>query len=291
MVQELVIISGKGGTGKTSIVSSFAHLAESKVMADCDVDAADLHLILSPEIKESHEYKGGKIATLDIDTCIQCDKCINLCRFDAIDDTYTIDPVRCEGCGVCAHFCPTRAITLHEKVAGNWYISDTRAGTMVHARLNIAEDNSGKLVTEVKKNAKRLAVEQERSLVIVDGPPGTGCPVISAISGATLVLVVTEPTVSGLHDLKRVLELANHFHIGAAVAINKYDLYEEGAADIEAFCEEKDVPVLGRIPYDLEFSKAQVEALSLVEHSDGQAAQAVRSLWNRVEEALRDKSS
>jgi len=287
-MKEIVIISGKGGTGKTSIVSSFAALAENKVLADCDVDAADLHLILSPEIKEKEEFLAGKNAVIDRDICNSCGRCIEVCRFDAISDDYVIDPIDCEGCGVCAYFCPVEAIEMKEKTAGRLFISDTRYGPLFHAKLNIAEDNSGKLVTRVKEEAKKHAKEHGCELVLVDGPPGIGCPVISSVSGANVLLIVTEPTVSGIHDLKRVLELANHFRIKSSVCINKYDINKDVSDEIKAYCLKNNIDVAGEIPYDLDFTNAMIEGKSIVEYSDGDASDKVKKIWERVYNAVKD---
>ena len=202
MIRELVIISGKGGTGKTSVAASLACLAQNKVIADCDVDAADMHLVLQPEMQQATVFEGGKKAVITRDTCTACGECLRYCRFDAISDDFIVDPISCEGCGVCAHFCPHGAIEMKNHVSGQWFISDTRHGPLIHAKLGIAEGNSGKLVTIIKKKAREIAGEKGYGLVIVDGSPGTGCPVIATMSGASLALIVTEPTVSGIHDLE-----------------------------------------------------------------------------------------
>jgi len=295
-MKELVIISGKGGTGKTSLVASFAALAERKVLADCDVDAADLHLLLEPRIEQREVFKSAKVARIRPGHCIACGKCEEICRFNAVffdgpgngrvEKTFRIDPIACEGCGVCAYFCPEKAIDFGETVNGEWYISETRHGPMVHARLGIAEENSGKLVTLVRNQAKRIAEEQGLDLVIIDGSPGIGCPVIASITGADLTLVVTEPTVSGLHDLERVVGLANHFQIPCVVCINKFDLNEEMAGRIETWCAERAIRVVGRIPYDPVFTEAMVHAASVVEYSGGKTAQVIKQLWREVVYAL-----
>jgi len=281
-VKELTIISGKGGTGKTSITASFAALAEKAVMADCDVDAADLHLILHPTIQRKVDFYGGKTASIRSDDCIQCGKCIEVCRFDAVRDDFTIDSISCEGCGVCVHFCPEGAIDFDEALNGEWFISETRFGPMVHARLGIAEENSGKLVTEVRKHARQIAEEQNKDLIIVDGAPGIGCPVISSITGADAVLIVTEPTLSGLHDLERVVGLTAHFDIPTMVCINKYDLNMEITNRIEEGGTRDSLHCVGRIPYDTVVTEAMVQGQSIIEFSDGDVSRAIRKMWERV---------
>ncbi len=285
-MKELVVISGKGGTGKTSIVASIAALARDKVLADCDVDAADLHLILNPEIKDGQDFYGGKIAVLDKDACTECGKCIELCRFGAISDTYEIDLLSCEGCGVCAYFCPSQAIEMVEKIAGEWFVSDTRYGPLVHAKLGIAEDNSGKLVSRVKEIAREIAVENGYELIVIDGSPGIGCPVIASIAGASLILIVSEPTVSGIHDMKRVIDLSKHFRIKSMICINKYDLNLDNVKEIERYCAENDVTIVARVPYDLDFTKAQIEAKSIIEYSDGDSSREIRSMWEKISDEL-----
>ena len=296
-MKELVVISGKGGTGKTSVVAGFASLADSKALADCDVDAADLHLILEPRNRSKEPFSGGKIARIRAGHCIACAKCEEVCRFGAVfydgpgnglyPKTFRIDPIACEGCGVCAWFCAEEAIEFKEAVNGEWFISDTRCGPMVHARLGVAQENSGKLVTLVREEAKKLAENENLELVIIDGSPGIGCPVIASITGANLVLVVTEPTLSGRHDLERVLSLTSHFGIRTMVCINKYDLNTDMAGEMETFCLEKGVPVAGRLRYDRAVTEAQVAGKSVVEYSSGGVAGELRSLWRRVSDELR----
>jgi len=291
-LKEIVVISGKGGTGKTSIVASFAALANGAVLADCDVDAADLHLILEPDTKQTHDFSGGKLASIITAKCIGCGRCEEVCNFDAalfngpandvIERTYTIDPIACEGCGVCVHFCPVDAIEFEDAVNGQWFISNTRFGPMVHAKLGIAQENSGKLVSLIRKEAKRIATEQNRNLIIVDGSPGIGCPVIASITGADLVLAVTEPTISGQHDLDRVIELTEHFKIPTAVCINKYDINVEIAKTIERKANEKDLKVVGNIAYDTAVTKAQLVAKSIVEYSNNGLKEQIVSLWESI---------
>jgi len=295
-MKELVIISGKGGTGKTSIVASFAALAEKKVLADCDVDAADLHLVLEPKVEQENAFVGGKKARIITEECVACGKCEELCVFGAVhfdgpgngavEKTYRIDPISCEGCGVCAHFCPAEAIEFKEAVNGRWFISQTRFGPMVHAKLGIAEENSGKLVTLVRNQARQIAEREGLGIVIIDGPPGIGCPVIASITGADLVLVVTEPTLSGLHDLERVRELTKHFGIPTVVCINKYDLNRELTAQIEAQAAAFDARVVGKVRYDPAVTKAQIMKASVVEYSGGVVSQEIQSLWQQMIYAL-----
>jgi len=293
-VKELVIVSGKGGTGKTSMVAAFAALAGNAVLADCDVDAADLHLILKPDIKYREDFTGGKAASIRIDDCVGCGKCFELCRFGAISkitedgqDKFVIDPVGCEGCGVCYAFCPVEAIDYEEKVNGELFISDTRFGPMVHARLGIAEENSGKLVTLVRKNAKRIAEEEKRELIIVDGSPGIGCSVIASIAGSDTALIVSEPTLSGLHDLKRVIQLAMHFGVRALLCINKFDINPRITGEIEKTAGAASVPTVGKIPYDDAFTKAQVQGQSIVEYENGALSENIKKIWDGILQNLR----
>ena len=285
-MKEVVILSGKGGTGKTSIVGSLAALAENKVLADCDVDAADLHLILTPSIKEENEFWSGQVAVINEEECTQCGLCQDVCRFDAIKD-FRVDPISCEGCGFCSHICPVEAIDMKESLSGHWFISDTKYGHLVHARLGIAQENSGKLVALVRQQAKQIAERDGLNYIISDGPPGIGCPVISSLSGANLALLVTEPTLSGIHDLERVLGVCRHFGITALVCINKYDLNEDNTRQIENYCLNQGVEVAARIPFDNIVTEALVEKLPVVEYSQGKVTQEIESLWQRIGLALR----
>ena len=295
-MKELVVISGKGGTGKTSIVAAFASLAKNAVLADCDVDAADLHLVLEPDVKQTFDFSGGKQASIVTEKCIGCGKCKDLCKFDAINlngpandivaKTFTIDHVSCEGCKVCVEFCPVDAIEFNDSINGQWFISETRFGTMVHAKLGIAEENSGKLVFLIRKETKRIAEEQKKDLIIVDGSPGIGCPVIASITGADLVLIITEPTLSGKHDLDRVAELAAGFKIPTLVAINKFDLNSDMADQIEKDVLKRNIKVVGKIRYDKAFTKAQIMKTSVVEYTSGAVTEDVKSLWRNVTYAL-----
>jgi len=280
-MKELVVLSGKGGTGKTSIVGSFAALAQSKVLADCDVDAADLHLLLSPSIKEENEFWSGQVAFIDEEKCTQCGLCQDVCRFEAIDD-FKVDPISCEGCGFCSHVCPVEAINMKESLSGHWFISDTKYGPLLHARLGIAQENSGKLVALVRQHAKQMAERDGLSHIISDGPPGIGCPVISSLSGANLALLVTEPTLSGIHDLERVLGVCHHFGTPALVCINKYDLNEDNTHQIENYCLNQGVEVAAKIPFDNVVTEALVQGLPVVEYSQGKLAQEMERLWQTV---------
>ena len=284
-MKEIVILSGKGGTGKTSIVGSFAALAQSKVLADCDVDAADLHLLLNPSIKEEHEFWSGQVAVIDEEKCTQCGLCQDVCRFGAIND-FKVDPISCEGCTFCFHICPTQAIIMRENLAGHWFISDTKYGHLVHARLGIAQENSGKLVALVRQQAKQIAERDGLTYIISDGPPGIGCAVISSLSGASLALLVTEPTLSGIHDLERVLGVCHHFGIPALVCINKYDLNENNTRQIGNYCLKLGIEVAARIPFDNTVTEAIVCGLPVVEYSQGKVTQEIESLWRRIMKEL-----
>ena len=295
-MKELVVISGKGGTGKTSIVASFANLAKNAVLADCDVDAADLHLILEPKVKQNSNFSGGKRASIVSAECIGCGRCQDVCRFGAIhfdgekneviEKTFIIDPISCEGCKVCVEFCPVDAIEFNDAVNGQWFISETRFGEMVHARLGVAEENSGKLVTIIRREARRIADEGKMDLVIVDGSPGIGCPVIASITGADLALVVTEPTLSGKHDLQRVSELTANLRIPTLVCINKADINPQIANEIEDDAQRKGLRMVGKIRYDPAFTKAQIMACSVIEYTGGAVSEELRALWRNVVYAL-----
>ncbi len=295
-MKELVVISGKGGTGKTSIVASFASLAKNAVFADCDVDAADLHLVLEPKIKQKSNFSGGKRAVIIAEKCSGCGKCQELCRFDAIhlngegndvaDKTFTVDPIACEGCKVCVEFCPVDAIEFNDSINGQWFISDTRFGPMVHAKLGIAEENSGKLVTLIRKEAKRIAVEEEKKLIIVDGSPGIGCPVIASITGADLVLIITEPTLSGKHDLDRVADLAASFGIPTLLCINKSDLNQEITAQVAEEAGDRGIKLAGKIRYDKAFTMAQIMKATVIEYTGGWVSEEIKALWRNVIYAL-----
>lgn len=280
-MKEIVVLSGKGGTGKTSLVASFAAIAKSKVLADCDVDAADLHLLLRPTIGEDNEFWSSQVAAIDEEKCTKCGLCQDLCRFDAIAD-FRVDPVSCEGCGFCYRVCPDDAITMQDCLSGHWFISRTRYGPLVHARLGIAAENSGRLVAVVRQHARSIAEEEDLAYIITDGPPGIGCPVISSLSGANLALLVTEPTLSGIHDLERVLGVCRHFGVPALVCINKYDINERNARRIEAFCTDLGVAVISRIPMDNVFTEALVNSTPVVEYAGNGVSAEIRRLWDTI---------
>ncbi len=284
-MKEVIVLSGKGGTGKTSIVGSFAALAKNKVLVDCDVDAADLHLLLQPIVREEHEFWSGQVAVIDGDTCTQCGLCQDMCRFKAINDL-EVDAISCEGCGLCYHICPAQAVTMQENMAGHWFISDTSYGLLVHARLGIAQDNSGKLVATVRQRARQIAENEEVSLIISDGPPGIGCPVISSLSGASLALLVTEPTLSGIHDLERVLGVCRHFDVPTLVCINKYDINEENTQQIEDYCLGQGVAFVARIPFDNVVTEAIVHGMPVVEYSRNGVSHQIEVLWGKVLQSL-----
>jgi len=292
--RQLVILSGKGGTGKTSVTAALATLAEDKVLADCDVDAADLHLVTNPRRRRSEVFKAGKEAKILPSACDACGICKDYCRFDAIrletgadgQAVYTVDPLACEGCGLCARVCTFGAVEFTEAERGEWFVSDTPHGPLVHARLNIGGENSGRLVTLVRQEAARLAVSIGAALVAVDGPPGIGCPVIASTTGADLVLVVTEPTVSGEHDLERVADLVEGFGIPLVVCINKADLDPEMADRIREVCAARNVQIVGELDYDSAFVEAQVKGQSIVEHGDGRVVDQLREMWKQIEAIL-----
>lgn len=288
-MKQILVISGKGGTGKTVMTSAFASLAENKVMVDCDVDAADLHILLQPEIQERNEFKSGYSAHLDQSTCKQCGKCIEACRFEAIrkiNGKVMIDSVDCEGCGFCSIVCPHQAIRMEENTAGEWYVSDTRFGPMVHAKLGIAEENSGKLVSKVRQKAKELAEEKNCDWVIIDGSPGIGCPVIASLSGIDLAVIITEPTMSGLHDADRVIKVAKHFNVPVTMVINKFDLNKEVAKKIEEYCHNNNIEVLGKIAFDESVVKALMARKTIIEYGETETKTAVSALWNTITDRM-----
>ncbi len=283
-MKELVVISGKGGTGKTSIVSSFAALVKEKVMVDCDVDAANLHLFLSPRIKERHRFYSLPKAWIDPQKCNGCGLCEEYCRFDAIEQN-SVSTLGCEGCGVCSHVCPVGAVEMKDTLAGEWFKSQTRYGPLVHARLGAGQENSGKLVTLVRHQAALTAKELNYDLLITDGPPGIGCPVIASIGGATLGLIITEPSLSGIHDLKRTMDLANFFGVPVVVCVNKWDICPENTECIKSICRERNIPFAGQISYDNMAMLAATRGKPVIEMPSGIVEEIVR-LWERVFETL-----
>lgn len=287
MHKQIIVISGKGGTGKTVITGAFCALAKSKVMADCDVDAADLHLLLNPDIREIHEFRSGQTAVIDQNLCTRCGKCIEICRFDAISRGFMVDPISCEGCAFCSYVCPENAIKMNENISGEWYISETRFGPLVHAKLGIAEENSGKLVALVRKEAKELAEKKSCDWVIIDGAPGIGCPVIASLSGIDCAIVVTEPTVSGLHDADRVIKVARHFGVSTKVIINKYDLNPDMAKKIEEYCSNNIIELIGKVPFDDSVVKAMVDGKTVMEYENGIVKEKITSIWEKLKDRLK----
>lgn len=281
-MKQITVISGKGGTGKTVISGAFAALAKNKIMVDCDVDAADLHLLLQPSVKERHDFRSGQSAFIDKKLCDECGKCSEVCRFGAVKDNFTIERFSCEGCGLCSLVCPRKAVCMRENLSGEWFVSDTRYGDFVHARLGIAEENSGKLVVKIRQAAREIAEQKALDYVIVDGPPGIGCPVIASLSGVDCALVVTEPTLSGLHDARRVMEAARHFNIPVKLAVNKYDLNPEMTQEIEDFCRLQAVPVVGRIPFDKAVVRALVEGKTIIEYALSPAVEEIKKIWGTL---------
>jgi MinD superfamily P-loop ATPase len=282
-MKEIVVVSGKGGTGKTTILASLAALAKSKVMVDCDVDAADLDLLLQPTAQEKQLFWSGQKAVIDQEKCTRCDLCQDVCRFNAIKK-FKVDPISCEGCGFCYHICPDEAVIMEENLAGSWFVSETKYGPLVHARLGIAQENSGKLVTMVRKQAKAVAEEQGLDLILSDGPPGIGCPVISSISGVNLAVVVTEPTLSGIHDLERVIGVCRHFAVPVMVCINRYDVNEDNSRQIEDYCNGQSIDVAVKIPYDNAVTEALIRGLPVVEYSDNSISRQIKVLWEAISE-------
>jgi MinD superfamily P-loop ATPase len=293
-MREVVVLSGKGGTGKTSVAASLAALAGTAVIADCDVDAADLHLVLSPRIRQREIFKGGHEAIIRPDACIACGACREVCRFQAVRPVrkngrviaFSIDSLLCEGCGVCVHACPEQAIDFPKRVCGEWLVSETRFGPMVHAQLAVGAENSGKLVSLVRKEARKIAAEISSPWLVVDGPPGIACPVIASITGASLALLVIEPTLSGAHDVERVLGLTAHFGIPAMICINKWELNPQITIQIEKKAQSSGASLAGRIRYDRAVTDAQVKGVTVVEHG-GKAAEDIRQLWLALQEVFR----
>ena len=285
-MQEIVVISGKGGTGKTSVLSALASLGPSKILADCDVDAADLHLIMHPRIQKQEEFISGELARIDTDTCTECGLCREYCRFDAIDESFRIWEQDCEGCALCYHVCPSGAVRMEPRFNGYWYVSETRFGTMVHAALLPGAENSGKLVTTVRSEAREIAEEQNIDLILTDGSPGIGCPVIASLSRTNLAVIVAEPTLAAVSDLKRVQELTAYFSIPSGIVINKADINDSLSYEIERFAKDNDLPLLGRIPYEEKVTRAQIEGKSITEYDPSGLGDYMRRIWESIQERL-----
>ena len=281
-MKQLTVISGKGGTGKTTLLASLATLAKRAIIVDADVDAADLHLLLKPKIQRREPFVASKVARIDPEQCDRCNRCVEACRFSAIS-SLQVDPISCEGCGVCFHICPKDAISLEDVQSGEWFISQTRCGPMVHAKLGVAQENSGKLVTLVRKEAQRLAKEDGYPLILIDGPPGIGCPVIASLGGVDNALVVTEPSLSGIHDLERVLEVCRHFQVPAWVCVNKWDINPENTRRIEQYCQEKGSPVIGEIPFDPVVTRAMIAERTVLEYSPSMVGREIENIWMRIQ--------
>lgn len=282
---EILVISGKGGTGKTSLTAAFAHLSGNSIICDLDVDAPDLHLVLHPNTQVTHEFYSGFEASIQSDICTGCGTCLEMCRYGAVrpgSPAPIVDPLKCEGCKVCVAFCPDNAIDFTSKHCGTWYHSDTRFGPMIHAQLFPGEENSGRLVALLRQKAKVLAQAQGQPLIISDGPPGIGCPVISAITGVNLAVVITEPTPSGFHDFERIISLCDHFNIPVAVIINKADLNIDIAQKIEKFCGERNHSVVAKLPHAAEFVHAMVHGRAITEHTDGPMTGQIRLAWDHI---------
>ena len=292
-MRQVVILSGKGGTGKTTVAAALAHLASQDmpiVLADADVDAANLELVLSPTKVEEHEFRSGQVAIIDPRLCTACGICEEVCRFEAIipgDDAYGVEETACEGCVSCFYQCPVEAIRMEEQTAGSWFRSDTRFGPLFHAHLFAGQENSGKLVTLVKQHARLLALDTSADLLIVDGPPGIGCPVIAASAGADLALLVVEPTVSGIHDLERILGTVTHFGVPALVCINKADLNRARATEIAQFCSDQRIDLVGQVSFDQVVTKAMVAGQPVTAYEDGTATQELTDMWARISRAVR----
>jgi len=289
---ELVVVSGKGGTGKTTLVGALASLSGNKVLVDCDVDAADLHLIVNHSLRETNEFTAGKRASIITAECTNCGVCYDYCRFDAIKlittvenkefPVYTIDPFACDGCGVCVRHCPHDAIAFGLVKSGEWFLSDTPYGTMVHARLGIAQANSGKLVSLLRQKARQLALNNNNELIIIDGPPGIGCPVIASVTGASYILIVTEPSLSAIQDMERLLELTTHFNIPTGICINKYDINEELTSRINNYAVANNITILGRIPFAPAVTKAQLAKTTVIDHNDSSISENYKTLWSKL---------
>jgi MinD superfamily P-loop ATPase len=285
-LKEIVVISGKGGTGKTSITASFASLAKNAILADCDVDAPDLHIIMTPKILDQRPFHGSELAIIDPDICTSCGACVEACRFEAISDDIEVDEYRCEGCGVCALVCPSNAVKFEIKRSGTVFVSDTRFGPMVHAKLDPGEEVSGKLVSEVKKEVRDLAQKKGREIILIDGPPGVGCSVIATISGADFIVVVTEPTISAIADMKRALDLADHFNIPSALCINKAGINPAKTQEIRDYCDSRGLQLLATLPYDHIITRAMLESKSVIELGESEMGSLIEDCWEKIQDRI-----
>jgi MinD superfamily P-loop ATPase len=286
-MKQLTILSGKGGTGKTTLTAALAVLARNAVLADCDVDAPDLHMLLHPEVIKTQEFKGSKLAVIDKTKCTKCGLCREKCRFNAITEAIEVDPIACEGCGVCAAICPEDAITLVERVSGYAYISKTKYGFMAHALLSPGESNSGKLVSLVRQNARILSEKEHSDVILIDGPPGIGCPVIASVTGVDVGLVVTEPTMSGIHDLQRALQLLAHFSVTPLVCVNMHDINKDNTKKISSFCKENNIKVVGRIPFNPKVTEAMVNGKTIIEYApESDVAKEIGNIWKSCKDSF-----
>lgn len=281
----MTVVSGKGGTGKTTALACFAALAENKVVADCDVDAANLYLVLHPDVIESGDFYGAKIAVRDDSLCQQCGECQRRCRFGAIT-TEAVDELACEGCGICVLACPHQALQLQTISCGKWFLSNSQYGPMAHAKLLPGAESSGRLVSIVRQKAEDVALAQGLPLILIDGSPGIGCTTIAALADVDLALIVTEPSLSGIHDMQRTVELIGHFGIRAAVLINKADINQENTQRIRNYCAERGLDIVGELPYDETVTEALAKQVPLVEYQDGPVAKGLRQAWSRLEQIL-----
>lgn len=281
-MKHIVIISGKGGTGKTTLAASFCALADNPVILDCDVDASNMHLLLSPKIQETHDFYGGRYASIDKSKCTGCNICADSCRFGAITKSAEVNKFLCEGCGLCARLCPNKAITMEQRLSGQWFISQTPYGDFVHARLDAGEENSGKLVSKIKQEAFKIAKEKSSSFIIADGPPGIGCPVAASLSSADLAIVVCEPTLSAIYDMKRVLDTAKLLQVPCAAVINKWDLNKENTILIEDFCLKEKIPVFGVLSFSTDVTKAIENAVPLTEYYNRKLKFEVIKIWTNI---------
>jgi MinD superfamily P-loop ATPase len=286
MAKQIVIVSGKGGTGKTVISAAFCAIAKNKVIVDADVDAADLFLLLNPTNKETHKFSGGYKAIIDQNACTQCGLCYDSCRFKAIHKNFTVNDVLCEGCGLCAKICPNNAISMQPSESGEWYISQTNHGTFVHAKLGIAEENSGKLIDLIKQKAIAIADKNNCEWIIVDGPPGIGCPAIAALGSSDCAIIVTEPTISGLHDAKRVVELTKHFGLPTKFIINKYDLNQKITEEIENFCNTNQIDIIGKLIFDESIVQSIINGQTLMEHKEFAHKDVLLNAWDKIKKTI-----